>query len=75
MTVVPCFDHCQTIQLKYMHYSAYIEAYRSNAMLKCDILRSIFRAVPWSKRWKRSSGMLQNFWIRFSITPIHFQCF
>jgi len=32
-------------------------------MFKCDILRSIF------------SGMLQNFWVRFSITPIRFQCF
>jgi len=24
---------------------------------------------------KVSSGMLQNFWVRFSITPIHFQRF
>jgi len=24
---------------------------------------------------KKSSGMLQTFWVRFSITPIHFQCF
>jgi len=24
-----------------------IEEYRSNAMFKCDILRSIFRAAPW----------------------------
>jgi len=30
-----------------------IEAYRSNAMFKCDILRSIFRAASWSKRWKK----------------------
>jgi len=34
-----------------MHYSVY-EAYQSNAMFKCDILHSIFRAAPWSKRWK-----------------------
>jgi len=24
---------------------------------------------------KYSSGMLQNFWVQFSITPIYFQCF
>jgi len=24
---------------------------------------------------EKSSGMLQNFWVRFSITPMHFQCF
>jgi len=23
----------------------------------------------------KSSGMLQNIWVRFSITPIHFQCY
>jgi len=28
--------------------TASIEAYRSNVMFKCDILRSIFRAAPWS---------------------------
>jgi len=32
-----------------------IEAYRSNAMFKCDILRSIFKAAPWSKRWKKAA--------------------
>jgi len=30
-----------------MRYSVYIEAHRSNAMFKCDMLRSIFRAAPW----------------------------
>jgi len=24
---------------------------------------------------EKSSEMLQNFWVRFSITPINFQCF
>jgi len=24
---------------------------------------------------KKGSELLQNFWVRFSITPIHFQCF
>jgi len=24
---------------------------------------------------EKSSGMLQYFWVRFSITPIYFQCF
>jgi len=23
---------------------------------------------------EKSSGMLQNFWVQLSITPIHFQC-
>jgi len=37
-----------------------IEAYRSNAMFKCDTLRSIFRVTAWSKRWEKSIEMLQN---------------
>jgi len=28
------------------------KAYQSNAMFKSDILRYIFRAALWSKRWK-----------------------
>jgi len=43
-----------------------------NAILR---LFSERRRGEWSKRWKKSSGVLQNFWVRFSITPIHFQCF
>jgi len=53
-----------------MQYSAYWGI----SMFKCDILRSVFRAAPWSKRWKKNSEILQNFWVRFSITTIHFQC-
>jgi len=55
-----------------------IEAYRSNVMFKGDILRSILSAAAWSSdrnARKKSSGILQNFWVWFSITPIHFQCF
>jgi len=37
-----------------IHYSAY-RAYRSNAMFKCDIFRSIFGAAPWSKHWKKAA--------------------
>jgi len=57
-----------------MHYSAY-RGVAMNLMFKCDMLRSIFRVALWSKHWKKSSRMLQNFWICFSIMPIHFQCF
>jgi len=39
-------------------------------MIKCDILRG---AVV--ETLKKSSEMLQNFWVRFSITPLHFQSF
>jgi len=31
-----------------MHYSAY-----RGISIECDILRSIFRAAPWSKCWKK----------------------
>jgi len=72
-----------------MHYSAY-RALGSNALFKCDILRTIFRAAQWSKRWKikqrnaaeflgsilhHANLFSKNFWVRFSITPIYFQCF
>jgi len=30
-------------------------------MFKCDILRSIVRAAPWSKRWKKSSESAVEF--------------
>jgi len=43
-------------------------------MLKCDILRSIFRARRGQSAGKKSNGMLQTFSVRFSIKPIHFQC-
>jgi len=38
-----------------MHYSAYIEVYRSNVIFKYDILRSTERRLDqgWSKRWKK----------------------
>jgi len=32
------------------------KAYWSNAMFKCDILRSIFRVAPWSKCWKNKTA-------------------
>jgi len=38
-----------------------IEAYRSNAMFKCDILRSSFRAAPWSKRYKKAAECYRIF--------------
>jgi len=38
-----------------------IEAYRSNAMFKCDILHYIFRAVPWSKRWEKKQPNAAEF--------------
>jgi len=41
-------------------------------MFKCDILH-YFQSGR--NAGEKSSGMMQNFWIRFSITPIHFQCF
>jgi len=37
------------------------ETYQSNAMLKCDILCSIFRAAPWSKRWKKKQRNAAEF--------------
>jgi len=38
-----------------------IKAYRSNAIFECDILRSIFRAAPWSKRWKIKQQNAEEF--------------
>jgi len=38
-----------------------IEAYRSNAMFKCDILRSILRVAPWLKRWKKKQRSAAEF--------------
>jgi len=32
-----------------------------NTMFKCDILRSIFRAAPWSKRWKKQQWNAAEF--------------
>jgi len=49
-----------------------VEAYRSNAMFKCDILRSIFRVVKTLEKKQRNAA---EFWVLFSITPILFQCF
>jgi len=45
-----------------LQYSALpVEAYRSNARFKCDILRSIFRAAPRSKRWKKKQRNAAEF--------------
>jgi len=52
--------------------------YRHIDRIRC--LNATFYALFLERRRGRnaeikSSGMMQNFWVRFSITPIHFQCF
>jgi len=53
---------CSIFEICYLgQITVPIQAYRSNAMFKCDILHSIFRAAPWSSgrnAGKKSSGML-----------------
>jgi len=50
---------------------------RSLAKIKCDPFCFIFTAAMWLrlKHQKNNFKMLQNFWVRFSATPIHFQWF
>jgi len=43
-------------------------------MFKCDIT-FYFQSGAMIKMLEKSSGMLQNIWVQFSIMPIYFQCF
>jgi len=58
-----------------MHYTAY-----KGISIECDVSIRHFMLYFQSSAVvetleKNSSEMVQNFWVRFSITPIHFQWF
>jgi len=44
-------------------------------MFKCNIFALFSERRHGQKAGDKSSEMLQNFWVRFSITPIPFQRF